>query len=342
MEAVCVYRDPTMYGTHGITAAVRHQRRALEAAGVAVRDKPVEPYDVFQVNWPGPVSFGQLQRAQKAGKAGVVFAHAGRDIIGGFTLSRVLFRPMLGWLLRLYNQGDRVIAPSQYTRNVLADFGVDEEKLRVVSNGVEADKVRFSAEKRTAYRYRFGLHRPTVVCIGQVIPRKAVEDFVEVARRLPQYQFVWYGHRMNRLFMFDRRMARAIRTAPDNVQFTGYVPDIQAAYSSGDVFFFPSFEENQGIVLLEAAICGLPIVARDLSVYHEWLTHGEQCLLGRDREEMVRLLQQAMEDKELRSRLKRSAAQTAETHALEQVGRSLVAIYEEVVHSDDGGGQVSS
>ena len=329
MKTVCVYEDPTMYGVHGITAAVKQQKKALRKNGVTVKTKPEEPYDVIHINWPGPVSFLRLKQAQRRGKMGVVFAHSGKDIEGGFTLSKHLEQPFIKWLSKLYNSGDRVIAPSAYTKEMIASFGVDGNKARVVSNGVDMDKVEYSETGRKKYRKKFGLDRPTVIVVGQVIPRKDVTTFVEVARELPDYQFIWYGHRMNRLFMFDKEMDKAIKSSPENVQFTGYVEDISAAFSSGDLFFFPSTEENEGIVLLEAAARGLPIVTRDLPAYRGWLEDGKNCLKGNDKQDFVRLLKRAMEETELRERLKEAARKTADEHRLEKVGRQYLDIYED-------------
>jgi len=329
MKTVCVYEDPTMYGVHGITAAVKHQRKALRDNGVEVKEKPKEPYDVIHINWPGPISFMRLKQAQRRGKMGVVFAHSGKDIEGGFTLSKYLEKPFIKWLSLLYNAGDRVIAPSEYTKEMVAGFGVDQDKTRVVSNGVDLSKVNYSQEGRERYREKFDLDRPTVIVVGQVIPRKDVTTFVEVARALPQYQFIWYGHRMNRLFMFDQTMDRAIRNSPENVQFTGYVEDIGAAFSSGDIFFFPSKEENEGIVLLEAAAMGLPIVTRDLPAYRGWMVDGENCLKGETKEDFVRMIRQAMEDKETREKLAGKAIKTAEEHQLKNIGRQYQEVYDE-------------
>jgi len=328
MKTVCVYEDPTMYGVHGITAAVKHQKKALAKNGVEVKEKLQDHCDVIHINWPGPISFLKLKQAQRRGTMGVVFAHSGKDIEGGFTLSERLQKPFIKWLSALYNAGDRVIAPSEYTKEMIKDFGVNRDKIRVVSNGVDLSKVEYSQDGRERYRSRFGLNKKTVVVVGQVIPRKGINTFVEVARELPEYDFIWYGHRMNKLFMFDREMDRAIDNSPENVQFTGYVDDIGAAYSSGDLFFFPSTEENEGIVLLEAAARGLPIVTRDLPAYRGWLFDRENCLKGDSREEFVKLIRQGLEDEDLRSHLIEKGEETAESHRLENIGKKYLDIYD--------------
>ncbi len=329
MTTVCVYEDPTMWGAHGITASVKHQKKALRATGVSVKEKPREPYDVIHFNWPAPISYLQLIQAKKRGKLCVVFAHSGKDIKGGFTLSHFFYHPFINWLVRYYNKSDLVVAPSSYTRDMVSQFGVDKSKIRVISNGVDTENVKFSSRKRELYRKRFGLEKPTVITVGQVIPRKAVRTFVQAAYRLPEYQFIWYGHRMNKLLMYDKKMDGAIKNAPSNLQFSGYVEDIKAAYSSGDLFFFPSHEENQGIVLLEAAICGLPLVVRGLPVYRGWLKDGINCLKGKNLNEFIKLIKQVMKDSSLKKKLTRNAYQMAQNHRLEKIGQELVKQYKE-------------
>ncbi len=322
-----------MYGVHGITAAVKQQRKALRKNGVEVKEKPKEPYDVIHINWPGPISFLRLKQAQRRGKMGVVFAHSGKDIEGGFTLSEYFEKPFIKWLSTLYDAGDRIIAPSDYTKEMIAEFGVDQDKTRVISNGVNLSKVEYSEEGRKKYRERYDLDRPTVIVVGQVIPRKDITTFVDVARELPEYQFIWYGHRMNKLFMFDKQMDRAIKNSPDNVQFTGYVEDIGAAFSSGDLFFFPSKEENEGIVLLEAAAHGLPIVTRDLPAYQGWLEDGRNCLKGDGRDDFISEIKKVMEKEGLREELTEEAKKTAKRHALKNVGKQYLEVYRDYLGS---------
>ena len=331
MRTVCVYEDPTMYGTHGITTAVRHQQMALKSVGVNVKKKPVDPYDVMHFNWYGPISYYQLQRAKRKGKATIVFAHSGEDVKGGFTLSKYLAKPFIKWLVSFYTRGDVLIAPSEYTKEMVVSYGINSSDVKVVSNGVEHEKAEFSSKKRKRYKNKFSLNKPTVIGVGQVIPRKGITTFIEAARRLPEYDFIWYGTRMNKVLMYDRKMEKAIHNSPSNVQFSGYVEDIQAAYSSGDLFFFPSHEENQGIVILEAAVRGIPIVLRDLPVYRGWLEDGENCLKGENLDQFVELIREGMEDKPLRDKLTDRASRMAEKHRLEKVGQQYKEIYDLVL-----------
>lgn len=320
-----------MFGTHGITSSVSNQRKALKSAGAEVVSKPVDDYEVIHLNWPGPISYFQARRAKRKGKLAITFAHSGRDVVGGFTMSEILAPMFIKWFKIYHRVSDLVIAPSQYAKRMISDFGIEDSKTRVVSNGVDASSVRFSPRKREIFRDKFDLQKPTVIGVGQVIPRKGLVTFARVAENLPQYQFVWFGPKMNKLAMYDRDMNKVLADPPSNVKFPGYVDDIQAAYSAGDLFFFPSHEENEGIVLLEAAIRKIPIVTRDLPVYEGWLEDDRHCLVGDGVEEFSGLIKKALEEESLRDRLTENAAEMAEKRKLERIGQKYLEIYDEII-----------
>lgn len=331
MKTVCVYKDPMMYGAHGITSAVNQQRKALQLHGVHVKDKPREPYDIIHINWPGPISYLRLKQAQRRGKPGIVFVHAGRGIEKGFTLSQYISKPLVNklWLYRIYSDADIVIAPTEYAKAKMSNYGVGPDKIRVVSNGVDFSRIEYSQQERRRFRVRYNMDRPTVITIGQVKPRKDVTTFVEVARELPQYQFFWFGQKIDWSSLFGDNTDDVIYNSPDNVRFTGYVEDIDAALSSGDLFFFPSKEENEAIVLLEAAGHGLPIVTRNLPAYKDLLVDGQSCLKGNNTDEFVELIKKAMEENEVRGKLTENAKKAAEEYSLENVGKKYLEIYKE-------------
>ncbi len=97
------------------------------------------------------------------------------------------------------------------------------------------------------------------------------------------------------------------------------------------MFFFPTKEENQGIVVLEAMACGKPCVLRDIPVFREYFSDGHDCILCETRGEMVDALERLAADPELRARLGENARETAAAHSLDRVGEELVATYEELL-----------
>ena len=58
-----------------------------------------------------------------------------------------------------------------------------------------------------------------------------------------------------------------------------------------DAFFFPSYEETEGIVVLEALSSYQQVILRDIPVYEGWLIHGKNCYKGKDNDEFIELIQ---------------------------------------------------
>ena len=115
--------------------------------------------------------------------------------------------------------------------------------------------------------------------------------------------------------------------APRNLFFAGYIgqEELRDAYCGADVFAFLSLEETEGIVVLEALSCGIPVVLRDIPVYQGWLTEGCGVWKTRDAAGFQQAVTEALTcplhdtDKMGRS--------IALSRRLEVVGKSLEAIY---------------
>jgi phosphatidylinositol alpha-1,6-mannosyltransferase len=114
---------------------------------------------------------------------------------------------------------------------------------------------------------------PVVVCVARMVKRKGQDTLVRawpsVLRELPDARLLLVGDGPNRARI--ERMVRR-RGLQDSVIMTGRVAaeDIPKCMDAGDVFAMPCRSrlfgleaEAFGIVYLEAAACGLPVIAGD-------------------------------------------------------------------------------
>ena len=119
--------------------------------------------------------------------------------------------------------------------------------------------------------------RPIVLFIGSLRPFKGPHTVLDAAQRFAQADFRIVGEGL----IADELRTRAHREGISNVSFLGALGIAQAKqqYQSADIFLFPSRWEGSPKVLLEAAACGLPIVAR--SDYEpESVLHGRTGFLA--------------------------------------------------------------
>lgn len=243
---------------------------------------------------------------------------------GSFNLDRALARAYGSYLRLFARQVDLFIVPSPYAARTVSPLA-NGRPVRVVSSGVDLERFRFDADQRAAFRKAHALDRPTVLSVGQVIPRKGVETFLEVARLLPDVRFLWIGPRVHPLLFYSPRFERLLRHRPGNTRFTGFVKGIESAYCGCDVFLHPSHGESLGLVILEAAAVGMPLVVRRLPVYDGWLNENENCLMGEDPREFAAAISAILA---ARSPIPNGLARS---HALDRVASDLLQAYSEVL-----------
>ena len=182
---------------------------------------------------------------------------------------------------RFARRADAVIAPSALIRDELRRRGVDRA-IGVVPTGV--DLTRFRPGDRAAARRPLGLdpNDPVVLYVGRLDREKSVDRvllaFERIAGTIPTARLllVGQGTQAERL----RALAAALNAA-GRIRFLGVRPHatLAACYQAADVFLFASETETQGLVLAEAAACGLPAVAVSAPGCDEVIRDGETGLL---------------------------------------------------------------
>ena len=304
----------------GIRESVRHQRRMLSELDIEYSTEPELWADVLHLNLMGPRSAYYAKRARDRDVPVVIHTHVTAEDFGdSFRFTNLLARPLRPYLERVYALGDLLICPSEYNRGLIE--GYTDVETRVVTNGVDTAKLEGHESLREEYLKRYDLSPPVVFIVGHVIKRKGLESFVETARGMPELDFAWFGP-LDRSLK-GRSTRRLIDSAPANCIFPGFIDDIRGAYAAGDIFFFPTHEENEGIALLEAMVTGTPVVVRDIETF-DWLEDGTDCLKtdGNFRTALDRL-----KDDRLRERLGANACARGQAYALSNVAEELEACY---------------
>jgi 1,2-diacylglycerol-3-alpha-glucose alpha-1,2-glucosyltransferase len=326
---VCLYLElESILGVSGIGSAVNNQRRALELNGVLHTSDLEDAFDIIHINSIGLKSREVAKKMRKKGCKVVIHAHTtAEDFRDSYRFSNQVAPALKMYLRHYYHQADLVLCPSEYTKGVLQSYGVKTE-IKVISNGVDIDRFRYSAEKRERFRKENGLDGVVPFNVGHLFLRKGLTSFLDVAKKT-ENNFVWVGKRYKKIE--DREVKGLIESAPKNVLFLEYVEDIAAVYSGCDIFLFPSHCENQGIVILEASATQKPIILRDIKTYEGWMQDEVNCLMAKTDEEFLAQVKRLINDEGLGKRLAQNAYTMSREHSLELVGAQLKGIYEELL-----------
>ncbi len=164
---------------------------------------------------------------------------------------------------------------------VMSYFGVPEEKIRIIPNGI--DFQRFDeAEPLRNLAGKFN-----ILFVGRLEPRKGVKHLIRAYRTvkkiIPDSRLIIVGSGMRAYYL-----SFITEDIEKNVIFMGEIPseNLQRVYKSADICVFPSNRgESFGIVLLEAMAAGKPVIAGNAEGYRELLQDGKYGIIVDPRDE---------------------------------------------------------
>ena len=94
-----------------------------------------------------------------------------------------------------------------------------------------------------------------------------------------------------------------------------------------------TYEENEGIVVLEALSAKLPLVVRDIPVYEDWLEDGKTCFKARDNEEFCEKIRNIVENNvENLDEVTEQAYNIAKERNLINIGKKYKEYYEYILN----------
>jgi 1,2-diacylglycerol-3-alpha-glucose alpha-1,2-glucosyltransferase len=314
----------------GIGRAIKHQMAALEMVGQEYTTNPKDDYDIAHINTYGIKSFLLLHKAKRLGKKVIMHGHSTEeDFRDSFLLSNALAPLVRRYLTYLYSHADLVITPTDYSKGLIEGYGV-KVPVVAISNGIDLKKYAPSPVKEAAFHSHFGIKpdEKVVMAAGLYFKRKGIDDFVKVAEQMPDVKFIWFGStNLLTVPFWIRRLVRY--NHPKNVLFPGYIKgDVyEGAMSSANVFFFPSHEETEGIVTLEALASHQNVVVRDIGVYQGWLDDTAASLCTSNEEFVAALRGVINGDIDKRE----AGYKVAESRDIRNIAKQLEAAYQKVL-----------
>lgn len=292
MKVLLYAKNQQVVSKSGVGKAMSMQKEALLANGVEVTENSEDSYDVVHINTIFPSDYRMAKRAKKEGKKVVYHAHSTKeDFQNSFTGSNLIAPLFKKWIMKCYRLGDIILTPTEYSKTLLKGYGI-ENPVYAISNGVDTSLFSKNILAREDFRKKYGLRQDdkVIMSVGLYFERKGILDFVELAEQMPEYKFIWFGYTPD--IQIPSKVRRAVHKSLTNLIFAGYVPkeELINAYSSCDLFFFPSYEETEGIVVLEALSSEIPVLLRDIPVYENWLENRKDVYKGKTNKEFSSLI----------------------------------------------------
>ena len=199
--------------------------------------------------------------SSKAGVLGRVVFPRKRSIytVHGFDSVRIANRRFLPVEKLLQRRCSSIVAVSHYDEKNLRGEGITHN-VSTIYNGISVPDCSTLCDIAA-----FGKYDKVVLCIARISAQKLPKLFIDVARRLPEYGFVWIGN-VDEVTDYG--------TLPSNCHFVGNIPNAGAYCSRADLFMLASNYEGLPMVIIEAMSMGLPIVASNVGGVSEIVRDG--------------------------------------------------------------------
>lgn len=265
----------------------------------------------------------------------IVHAH----MMTGVVLARVLRATGYALVSTVHNEfqrtallmglADLVIAVSRAVSHSMAQRGIPEQKLRVVTNGTLG-----SPRTRQLQDYLPApLQHPAIATVAGMYRRKGIGEliaaFEQIALDFPQAHLYVVGDGPDRS-LFE---AQARRTAvAERIHFEGFQPEPQRYLLATDVFVLASHREPFGLAISEAREAGCAIVASDVDGIPEALDDGQAGLLipPADSHALAVALVKLLSDSSVLEKWKDRAHHNLEWLTAARVNEETVAVYREL------------
>lgn len=300
--------------------------------------------DIIHSQISDPIGIATVHYAKKNNIPIITTEHNYPDVITDpLKLPKFIKKPtdaiLAAYFVGRQKKSDYVTMPTQKAINELILSRDEEFKVPVeaVSNGVDLTAFKPGKAPSTFYqKFHIPEGRPTVLYVGRVDPEKQVglviDAFAGVLSVIPDAILVVAGDGVDRLNLERKVIELNIK---DSVFFLGRVmpPELYDAYKVGDLFATASEIETQGIVLIEAAATGLPLIAVNKGAVSEVCQNDVNGFLYEPKDVvgiqdgMVKILS----DKKLRENFSEQSSKIAKNHDMNNTLDRFEEIYRTVL-----------
>ncbi len=251
-----------------------------------------QQFDCIDAHFVYPDGFAAVRMGKHLGLPVFVSAR-GTDI--NLYPSFRLIRPMLRWTLR---HAAGAIAVSADLKNKMIALGIPASKVRVISNGVDAERFRPIDSKSARKQLGLPEEGPIAVSVGSLIESKGhhllIEAIANLRERFPGLLLHVIGEGVYRAKLEELVREKQLQ---NRVFLPGDLPNEELGlwFNAADLSCLMSSREGWPNVVSEALACGTPVLATRAGGIPEIITAPEfGVLVDRDADSIANGLKQAL------------------------------------------------
>lgn len=239
-------------------------------------------------------------------------------------------REMWQTMVRQANLADQVITPSAHFAKKLQLFGVTRP-ISIISNGIADQEMTNFTPKIRTYQNNEPLH---ILWFSRLSKEKRILPFLEslkLAQELePNFHFIFTiigdGNQMSKVQKFckkhfDEASIKILGTIPHQEILQKYTEDQHLSIINSYQF------DTQGLTILEAAACNLPVIYADPDMSEIVPNHGGLCAESPTPRAMAELLLEIYHHPEIIQKLSQNLAASEKTYLQSHQIKKLLDLY---------------
>jgi glycosyltransferase involved in cell wall biosynthesis len=215
---------------------------------------------------------------------------------------------------------DLFLTPDLFLGGKILPAVNDTRKIRVLYNPAP-----------TLFSETTGPRGTDILFVGRLVPEKGIDMVLECAKRLPKHRFRVIGAGD----FEDAARKKALALGLENVEWLGpvYGDDLVRHYNEAGALLLPSrWYDNMPLVLTQALILGIPVVASRINGIPEFAIDGETARLAEplDADDFAKRLNDVFADPETTRKLSTEGVRRSKDwFSPENFGRNLESLLQE-------------
>jgi len=225
-------------------------------------------------------------------------------------------------------------------RHFLQFFPELEEKIRVVPNGLILSEFEADLTKKDLLKkYPYLKDKKIILFLSRINWKKGIDllipAFAKLHSEMKDVHLIIAGKDDGD--GYENKVRKWVKeyNLNDSVTFTGLVTGkdkLMLLYGS-DIFVLPSYSENFGVAIIEAMVCGCPVVVSDkVAITDKIKSQNAGIIVQTNIESIYEGMKKLLKDEELRKTVSENGRRLVkEYYNIEKVADKMIEMYEEVL-----------
>jgi len=229
---------------------------------------------------------------------------------------------------------DNMVVDTPYVANYLKEKLITSADIRVLPIGINLKRWKRPAANTEV--------EGRILFVGGVEKRKNLENLIKAIKlskeNFPQIALNIVGKPRDKQYYDKMKELVEKNNLENNINFMGYLDDeeLKKEFQKAEIFVLPSYEESQGVVVLEAMAMGKPIVASKWGGISYMVEDKKQGFLvdPQNPKEISEALNSILKNPELKKSMSKNSLIKAKKFSTTQTVKKTIEYYKKIIEED--------